>query len=82
MTKTVIKIENLSKIYRLGEVGTGTLSISLSRRSGNLNRWVRMNPRLSSTKLSEKISFPITGQAILGQEDPYAKVGHVNDYNS
>ncbi len=52
MSNTVIKIENLSKIYRLGEVGTGTLS-------HDLNRFVRMN--------------------ILGQEDPYAKVGHVND---
>ncbi len=52
MSKTVIKIENLSKIYRLGEVGTGTLS-------HDLNRWVRMN--------------------LLGQDDPYAKVGHVND---
>ena len=36
MSKTVIKIENLSKIYRLGEVGTGTLS-------HDLNRWFRMN---------------------------------------
>lgn len=52
MSKTVIKIENLSKIYRLGEVGTGTLS-------HDLNRWVRMN--------------------ILGQDDPYAKIGHMND---
>jgi len=52
VSKTVIKIENLSKIYRLGEVGTGTLS-------HDLNRWVRMN--------------------LLGQDDPYAKVGHVND---
>ncbi len=52
MSKTVIKIENLSKIYRLGEVGTGTLS-------HDLNRWVRMN--------------------LLGQDDPYAKIGHVND---
>lgn len=52
MSKTVIKIENLSKIYRLGEVGTGTIS-------HDLNRWWRMN--------------------ILGQDDPYAKIGHVND---
>ncbi|GAF04946.1 ABC transporter ATP-binding protein [Saccharicrinis fermentans] len=52
MTKTVIKIENLSKIYRLGEVGTGTLS-------HDLNRWFKMN--------------------LLGQDDPYAKVGQVND---
>lgn len=52
MSKTIIKIENLSKIYRLGEVGTGTLS-------HDLNRFVRMN--------------------ILGQDDPYAKIGQVND---
>ncbi|MGQ1891292.1 ABC transporter ATP-binding protein [Thermophagus sp. OGC60D27] len=36
MSKTVIKIENLSKIYRLGEIGTGTLS-------HDLNRWWQMN---------------------------------------
>lgn len=36
MSKTVIKIENLSKIYRLGEIGTGTLS-------HDLNRWWKMN---------------------------------------
>ena len=52
MSKTVIKIENLSKIYRLGEIGTGTLN-------HDLNRFVRMN--------------------MLRQDDPYAKVGHVND---
>ncbi len=45
MSNTIIKIENLSKIYRLGEVGTGTLSHSLSRFIGNLNRWYRMNIR-------------------------------------
>jgi lipopolysaccharide transport system ATP-binding protein len=52
MSNTVIKIENLSKIYRLGEVGTGTLS-------HDLNRWWKMN--------------------IMRQDDPYAKIGHVND---
>ena len=52
MSKTVIKIENLSKIYRLGEVGTGTLS-------HDLNRWFKMN--------------------VLGQDDPYSKIGHIND---
>jgi lipopolysaccharide transport system ATP-binding protein len=52
MSNPVIKIENLSKVYRLGEVGTGTLS-------HDLNRFWRMN--------------------ILGQDDPYAKVGQVND---
>ena len=38
MSNTVIKIENLSKIYRLGEIGTGTLS-------HDLNRWWQMNIR-------------------------------------
>ncbi len=52
MSETVIKIEGLSKIYRLGEVGSGTLSHDLNRRC-------LMNIR--------------------GQEDPYAKIGHVND---
>jgi lipopolysaccharide transport system ATP-binding protein len=31
MSKTVIKIENLSKSYRLGQVGTGTISHDLNR---------------------------------------------------
>jgi lipopolysaccharide transport system ATP-binding protein len=31
MSKTVIKVENLSKQYRLGLVGTGTLSHDLNR---------------------------------------------------
>jgi len=31
MSSTVIKIENVSKLYRLGEVGTGTLSHDLNR---------------------------------------------------
>lgn len=52
MSDIVIKIENLSKLYRLGEVGTGTLS-------HDLNRWWQ-------TK-------------IMGREDPYTKVGHIND---
>ncbi len=52
MSDIVIKIENLSKIYRLGEVGTGTLS-------HDLNRWWKMN--------------------VMRQDDPYAKIGHLND---
>ncbi len=52
MSKPVIKIENLSKVYRLGEVGTGTLA-------HDLNRFWQMN--------------------VLGKEDPYAKIGQVND---
>jgi lipopolysaccharide transport system ATP-binding protein len=28
---TAIKVENLSKIYRLGEIGTGTISRDIER---------------------------------------------------
>jgi lipopolysaccharide transport system ATP-binding protein len=48
---TAIKIENVSKLYRLGTVGTGTIA-------HDLNRW---------------------WHTIRGKEDPYAKVGQVND---
>ena len=46
-----IKIENLSKQYRLGLTGTGTLS-------HDLNRWWHL---------------------VRGKEDPYLKIGDVND---
>lgn len=46
-----IKVENLSKAYQLGEIGTGTLSNDLQR------SWARMR----------------------GKEDPFLKVGEVND---
>jgi lipopolysaccharide transport system ATP-binding protein len=46
-----IKIENLSKQYRLGQVGTGTLS-------HDLKRWYHL---------------------VRGKEDPYLKIGEVND---
>lgn len=49
---TAIKFENVSKQYRLGTIGTGTLS-------HDLNRWWIMN--------------------IQGKEDPYLKIGQVND---
>jgi lipopolysaccharide transport system ATP-binding protein len=48
---TILKAENISKQYRLGNVGTGTLS-------HDLNRWWHQ---------------------IRGKEDPYLKVGGVND---
>jgi ABC-type polysaccharide/polyol phosphate transport system ATPase subunit len=51
MSDTVIKVENISKLYRLGEVGTGTLS-------HDLNRW---------------------WHKVRGKEDPYLKIGQVND---
>jgi len=47
-----IKFDNISKQYRLGNVGTGTLS-------HDLNRWWAMNIR--------------------GKEDPYLKIGSVNE---
>ncbi|MEM1136936.1 MAG: ABC transporter ATP-binding protein, partial [Bacteroidota bacterium] len=47
----VLKVENLSKQYRLGNVGTGTLSHDFSR-------W---------------------WHKVRGKEDPYLKVGEVND---
>jgi len=46
-----VKIENLSKQYRLGLIGTGTLS-------HDLNRWWHL---------------------VRGKEDPYLKIGEVND---
>ncbi|MEK7257191.1 MAG: ABC transporter ATP-binding protein, partial [Bacteroidota bacterium] len=51
MSNLAIKVENLSKQYRLGLIGTGTLS-------HDLNRW---------------------WHRVRGKEDPYLKVGEVND---
>jgi lipopolysaccharide transport system ATP-binding protein len=48
---TAIRIDNLSKLYRLGTIGTGTIS-------HDLNRW---------------------WHRLRGKEDPYAKIGQVND---
>lgn len=53
MSDNILEIENLSKLYRLGEVGTGTLS-------QDLNRW---------------------WANVRGKEDPYSKVGQLNDRN-
>ncbi|MFZ5940802.1 MAG: ABC transporter ATP-binding protein [Bacteroidota bacterium] len=52
MSQPVIKVENLSKLYRLGLVGTGTMV-------HDLNRWWQVYVR--------------------GKEDPYTRVGEVND---
>ena len=51
MNKIVLKAENISKQYRLGQLGTGTISHDLNR------LWAK----------------------IRGKEDPYLKVGDVND---
>lgn len=51
MSNIAIEFENISKQYRLGTIGTGTLS-------HDLNRWWHQ---------------------IRGKEDPYLKIGEVND---
>ncbi len=51
MSDIILKVENLSKQYRLGKIGTGTLS-------HDINRW---------------------WHTVRGKEDPYLKVGEVND---
>lgn len=51
MINKILKIENLSKLYRLGQIGTGTIS-------HDLNRW---------------------WSKINGKEDPFKKVGQIND---
>lgn len=48
---TVISVENVSKLYRLGEIGTGSLA-------HDVNRW---------------------WHKVRGMEDPYLKIGQVND---
>ena len=54
MSDTILKVENISKQYRLGKVGTGTLGHDINR------TWAR----------------------IRGKEDPYLKIGSVNDRSS
>jgi len=51
MSNTAIRVENVSKKYRLGQIGTGSVS-------HDLNRW---------------------WAKVRGKEDPYSKVGDVND---
>jgi lipopolysaccharide transport system ATP-binding protein len=54
MNDIILKAENISKQYRLGLVGTGTIS-------HDLNRW---------------------WHKVRGKEDPYLKIGEVNDRSS
>ena len=51
MSDIAIRVENISKLYRLGEISTGTVS-------HDLNRWLAK---------------------IRGKEDPFSRVGEVND---
>ncbi len=55
MSDVILKVENVSKLYRLGTVGTGTFG-------GDVQRFLK-------TK-------------ILGQEDPFLKIGQTNDRTS
>jgi lipopolysaccharide transport system ATP-binding protein len=55
MSDVILKVENVSKLYRLGTVGTGTFR-------GDVQRFWK-------TK-------------ILGQEDPFLKIGQTNDRTS
>lgn len=52
MSDIVLKVENVGKQYRLGQIGTGTLS-------HDINRW---------------------WHKVRGKEDPFLKVGDVNDH--
>jgi lipopolysaccharide transport system ATP-binding protein len=55
MSDVILKVENVSKLYRLGTVGTGTFG-------GDAQRFWKTR--------------------ILGQEDPFLKVGQTNDRTS
>jgi len=54
MSDVILKVENISKQYRLGLVGTGSLGHDLNR------TWAKLR----------------------GKEDPYLKIGSVNDRNA
>lgn len=51
MSNTAIKVEDVGKLYKLGNIGSGTIS-------HDLNRWYAR---------------------LRGKEDPFAKIGQVND---
>lgn len=64
MTKTVISVENLSKQYDLGVVGTGTIA-------RDLERWwakVRGKPDPYS-RIGQKDAFELIGKSILALDD-------------
>lgn len=74
--KTVIKVENLSKIYRLGEVGTGTISRDLNswwaRINGKQNPNLRIDEILKSEgsgnfhQALDDVSFEVKEGEVLG----------------
>ena len=73
--KTVIKVENLSKEYRLGEVGTGTISRDLNAWWANVRGKENPNLKLDIVEKSEgkvihqalkDISFTVNEGDVLG----------------
>ena len=78
MSKTVLKVENMSKLYRLGEVGTGTISHDLNRWwakiRGKEDPFARVGQTNDRTKKSESdyvwalkdINFEVKEGDVLG----------------
>jgi lipopolysaccharide transport system ATP-binding protein len=69
MSDTIIKLENISKQYRLGQVGTLWLSLSKSTLRGDLQR-----RRLSWVEA--------WWHTLRGKEDPTLKIGQTNQLNN
>jgi lipopolysaccharide transport system ATP-binding protein len=69
MSDTIIKLENISKQYRLGQVGTLWLSLSKSTLRGDLQR-----RRLSWVEA--------WWHTLRGKEDPTLKIGQTNQLNA
>lgn len=68
MKESVIKVENLSKVYRLGEISTGTLS-------HDLNRWWKMkilrqeDPYSKITQVNDRTSKAEKGELVAALSD-------------
>ncbi len=70
MTKTVISVENLTKRYDLGVIGTGTLSRDLNR------WWARLRGKPDPyTRIGQRDHFEKIGESILALNDVSFKVG-------
>ena len=60
MSDIAIKVENLGKLYRLGEIGTGTLSHDLNR------AWARLRGKEDPLpKLVKPTTAPLAAPATL-----------------
>ena len=64
MSKTVISVENLSKQYDLGVIGTGTISRDLER------WWARVRGKPDPySRIGQKDAFELIGESILALDD-------------